>query len=354
MTVAHPHQYLVRNTRQIVTERLAGDRALRWLYAAPWEEHAWLLRAVTSSRTSHILGLLTFDLPFRRADRFAHRLGIDLRESVAPPETLDTPRKIFTRQIRYWDLRPMEPQVDTIVSPADSRLLLGSFAHHSGLFLKGKFFEYDELLGEDRRVWLQSFHRGDYVICRLTPEHYHYNHLPVSGIVRDVYQLSGRYHSCNPAAVIAMATPYSKNMRVVTIIDTDVPNGSGVGLVAMIEIVALMIGQIDQCYSRVAYDTPTPLRVGQFARKGQPKSLFRPGSSTTVLIFQPGRVRFCDDLLENHRRPDVDSRFSRAFGHPLVETNVQVRSTIGYRVAHETQPPPPQLPLWEEEPSPCR
>lgn len=352
MIVAHPHQYLVRDTRRIVTERLAGDRTLRWLYAAPWEDHAWLLRAVTSSRTSQILGLLTFDLPFRRADRFAHRLGIDLGECVAEPQTLDTPRKIFTRQIRYWDRRPMEPAPHTVVSPADSRLLLGSFAHHSWLFLKGKFFNYDELLGHDQRRWLQAFHQGDYAICRLTPEHYHYNHLPVSGIVRAMYPLSGRYHSCNPAAVIAMATPYSKNMRVVTIIDTDVPNGTGVGLVAMIEIVALMIGRIDQCYSQVGYDAPAPLQPGDFAQKGQPKSLFRPGSSTTVLIFQAGRVRFCDDLLENHRRLDVDSRFSRAFGQPLVETNVQVRSTIGYRIARDSEPRPPQLPLWQEDKTP--
>jgi phosphatidylserine decarboxylase len=71
------------------------------------------------------------------------------------------------------------------------------------------------------------------------PEKYHYTHCPASGVVRDIYDLPGAYHSCHPAATVALAAPFSKNRRVVTIIDTDVANGSGVGLVAMIEVVAL-------------------------------------------------------------------------------------------------------------------
>jgi phosphatidylserine decarboxylase len=123
-------------------------------------------------------------------------------------------------------------------------------------------------------------------------------------------------------------TPYSKNRRVVTVIDTDVPKGTGVGLVAMIEIVALMIGEIVQCYSEHRYDDPVPIEPGGFLRAGCPKSLYRPGSSTDVLIFQPDSVRFAEDLLRNQVRSDVTSRFSSGFGRPLVETDVQVRSLI--------------------------
>ena len=143
--------------------------------------------------------------------------------------------------------------------------------------------------------------------------------------------LSGRYHSCNPGPVVVAATPYSKNKRVVTIIDTEVPGGSRVGYVAMIEVVALMIGQIDQCYSPVAYDNPTLMQIGMMMEKGCPKSLYRPGSSTDVLLFEPGRVCFSEDLVRNRFRSGVQSRFSQGFGRPLVETDVKVRSTIGRR-----------------------
>src|SRR5262249_9165214 len=149
-----------------------------------------------------------------------------------------------------------------------------------------------------------------------------------AGRVRDFYEVRGRCHACNPTAIVAEVTPYSKNTRTVTVIDTDVPGGTGVGLVAMIEVTALMIGEVAQCYSREHYDAPQPVTPGMFLERGCPKSLYRPGSSTDVLLFQRGRVRFDADLIENQRRSDAQSRFSQGFGHPLVETEVAVRSRI--------------------------
>src|SRR5262249_42600932 len=155
-----------------------------------------------------------------------------------------------------------------VVSPCDARCLMGSFENASQLFIKEKFFLVEELLGQ-RSEWVAALGHGDFAVLRLTPEKYHYNHAPVSGVVRAFYEVGGSYHSCNPAAVVELVTPYSKNKRVVTIIDTDVPGGTGVGLVAMIEVVALMIGQIKQCYSEAGYDDPRELWPGMFLRRGQ-------------------------------------------------------------------------------------
>ena len=184
-------------------------------------------------------------------------------------------------------------------------------------------------MGPDKPQWFEAFDLGDYAISRLTPEKYHYNHTPVAGKVLDIYEIDGCFHSCNPGAVVQAVTPYSKNRRVVTVIDTDVPGGTGAGLVAMVEVVAMMIGRIVQCYSSHQYDTPQDVAQGMFMEKGCPKSLFRPGSSTTILMFQKNRVRFCEDLQENQKRTDAVSRFSQGFGRPLVETEVAVRSMIG-------------------------
>jgi len=130
---------------------------------------------------------------------------------------------------------------------------------------------------------------------------------------------------------VSLATPYSKNKRVVTVIDTDVGGGTGVGWVAMIEVVALMVGDVVQCYSRSEYKNPRPVETGMFLQRGYPKSLFRPGSSTTVLLFQSDRVEFSQDLIRNSYRTDVESRYSEGLGRPLVETDIKVRSTIGRR-----------------------
>jgi phosphatidylserine decarboxylase len=122
----------------------------------------------------------------------------------------------------------------------------------------------------------------------------------------------------------------------VTVLDTDCEGGDQVGYVAMIEVVALMVGQIVQRYSEGRYGDPQPLEKGMFLRRGAPKALFRPGSSTVVLMFQPGRVRFAQDLLRNQRKSGVRSRYSLGFGQPVVETDVKVRSLLARAV--EVQP----------------
>jgi phosphatidylserine decarboxylase len=328
------HQYIDRETGHIRTERLYGDQLLNILYQAAWEKAPSLYHLLTSARFSHLLGMFCYDsaLGARLSgnQRFLRACRVNLDECLDPPQQLDTARKVFERKIRYWDCRPL-PTETPVVSPADARVIVGSFKDISSLFLKEKFFHYEELLDPNKTAWVAAFADGEFALFRLTPDKYHYNHTPVAGMVRDFYEIPGAYQSCNPSFLVASAFPYAKNKRVVTIIDTDVPNGSQVGLVAMIEIVALMIGDIVQCYSQTRYDEPCPVSPNMFLHRGQPKSLYRPGSSTTVLLFQPHRLQFAEDLIRNRCRPDVKSRFSQGLGRSLVETDVEVRSPLALR-----------------------
>jgi phosphatidylserine decarboxylase len=333
------HQYIERNSRQIYDEQLYGNHAIQFLYSNIREQSSWLFRRLTSARTSRFLAYQNYDgfLASKMKDHLNLQtvMNLSTEECVDPPEKMDSLKKIFERKIRYWQCRPMPNDPLAIVSPADSRMLLGSFSETSSIFIKGKFFDYKEMLGRNKETWLNAFHNGDFAIFRLTPEKYHYNHTPVAGKVIDFYPITGSYHACNPNAVISLVTPYSKNKRIVTILDTDVEGGSQVGIVAMIEVVALMIGDIAQCYSEKGYENPAPVGTGMFLKKGMPKSLFRPGSSTVVLIFQKNRVRFADDITANMSSPDAQSIFSLGFGKSLVETDVRVRSYIGSAYAHK-------------------
>ncbi len=330
-----PHQYIERETLDIRTEQLYWDRVIGFCYSRLRERSPALFRLLTGRRFSGLLGFLNYDLfmggRLLGLDRLARRSGIDLSECCDDPRNLTTPKGIFERKIRYWQCRPMSEDLAEIVSPADARVVTGSFCDTGVLFLKDKFFEFDKLFC--RHEWTDAFRDGDFAIFRLTPEKYHYNHVPVSGTVRDIYEVDGAYHSCNPAAVVSIMTPYSMNRRVVTVIDTDAPGGTKVGLVAMIEVVALMIGDIIQCYSEERYDDPRDIRPGMFLRKGAPKSLYRPGSSTDVLVFQKGKVEFAGDIVANLCDPRASNRFSSWFGDPLVETEVKVRSSIAVRKA---------------------
>lgn len=327
------HQYVDRQHGAVVTEQLFGDRFVQFLYGRAREQAPALFRALSGRRCSRLLALLNFDLPLaprlvgNRA--WLARQGVDLAECLDPPERLNTPRRLFERRLRYWECRPLPPQADAVVAPADARLLVGTLHPGEGVFIKGRFFDLDELLGRRFRTLWSRFSTADVALFRLTPDKYHYNHLPVSGIVQAVAECPGAYHSCNPHAVIELATPYSRNRRLVTVIQTDVPGGTGVGLVVMVEVVALMIGDLVQCYSSEGYAAPVPLQPGMFVQRGCPKSLFRPGSSTDVLLFERGRVAFAADLIRNQHRRDAASRFATGFGAPLVETEVRVRSLIG-------------------------
>ena len=117
-----------------------------------------MFRALTSARMSRLLGHLNYDLsgtPLGK--RFLHKCGVDFSECVEPLERLDTPRKIFERQIRYWEHRPMPDNPGAVVSPADSRVILGSLSETSLFFVKDKFFDLDELLGMDKPHFISAF-----------------------------------------------------------------------------------------------------------------------------------------------------------------------------------------------------
>jgi len=330
------HQYVERGTSRVVREKFQGDPLVSFMYSRLRERPAWLFNALTSSRLTNVVAALEYDKkpsdPARMRRKLARDLGIDYSECADDPATIDTPRKSFERKIKFWERRPMDPDPGVIVSPSDSRIVTGSLESDSALYVKDKFFDLDELLGTGNKEWMDAFRAADFAVFRLTPDKYHFNHAPVSGEVRDCYDMEGRYQSCHPGVVVSLGKPFSKNRRTVTIFDTDHAGGTGIGLVAMIEVAALMIGDIAQCYSAERYENPVPVEPGLFVERGCVKSLFRPGSSTVILLFQPGRMMFSDDLVSIRHRADVISRYSSGWGQTLTEADVAVRESIGYRV----------------------
>lgn len=325
------HQYIERHSGFVKDELLYHDKIINNIYSSAREERSVIYRMVTSKYFTDMLAYINYDMPMGKrisgGSMFLKKMGIDESEFLDPPEFLNTSRKFFERKIKYEECRPMPGGTGVVVSPADSRMLIGSFNETSFLFLKEKFFSFAELLGHRRR-WLEKFDKGKYAVFRLTPEKYHYSHVPVSGVVEDFYEVEGCFNSCNPGAVAAVDSAYSKNRRTITIINTDVPGGTGVGHVAMVEVAALMVGDIIQCYSEKGYDNPATVASGMFVKAGAVKSLFRPGSSVDILLFEKSRIVFSDDIVENSQRMDVESRFTLHFKRALIETDVKVRSEI--------------------------
>ena len=51
----------------------------------------------------------------------------------------------------------MPPEPEVVVAPADAKVLIGSLADRSMLFLKEKFFPLPELFGSRGRLWVRRF-----------------------------------------------------------------------------------------------------------------------------------------------------------------------------------------------------
>lgn len=325
------HQYIDRESNSIITETFLADDFINFLYSTIREKSDYLFKLLTDSKATKLIAYMNFDRPITksRLKYYLKAMNINTEEILDDISKITSLRGIFERKIRYWERREMVDDDNIVVSPCDARCYVGSLNTSSLFFIKEKFFDTYELIG--RLKWFDVFEKGDYAVFRLTPDKYHYNHCPVTGLVEDFYEIDGYYHSCNPSALVSIDNPLSKNKRFVTVINTDIPNGTNIGYVLMIEVVAMMIGQIVQCYSDRYYDNPQSLSKGLLIKKGQPKSLFKPGSSTTILFFQKDKISFCDDLINNLRRRDVKSRFSFNFIDRIVETDLKLRSPIGYK-----------------------
>lgn len=325
------HCYLDRRERVVKEENLIGDKFINFLYSKVRENSTKMFNAATSKTTTKLLKFFNYTRRINHGEilNYLRKMNINMDEIYDDITQYKTVGDVFQRKIKYWEYRPMDDNPDIIVSPADSKMIPGSFSETSSIFIKDKFFSLDDLILKEK--WVNRFEGGDFAVFRLTPDEYHYNHLPVSGEIVDIYEIDGAYHSCNPTSTVSIVTPLSMNKRIVTIIDTDVRDGSNVGIVAFVEVVAMMIGEISQEYSSEKYNDPTPLQEGDFAMKGQPKSLYKPGSSTDIVIFEKNKITFDSDILEFSRKNDITSRYTSGFNIPLVEIKVRVRERIGKR-----------------------
>jgi len=87
----------------------------------------------------------------------------------------------------------------------------------------------------------------------------------------------------NPIALRQNINILATNKRALTILETE-----SLGRVLLLEIGATCVGSICQSYAE-----------NSVVAKGDEKGYFRFGGSSTITIFEPGRVTFDDDLLEN-------------------------------------------------------
>jgi phosphatidylserine decarboxylase len=214
----------------------------------------------------------------------------------------------FTRELREG-ARQIEGDPRTIVSPADGRLDAPGRIDAGGTYLvKGRPYSVEELVGDAEEA--RRMLGGAGFVVYLSPRDYHRVHAPVSGTIRRIRSMPGDYYPVNDVGVRHVPNLFCRNRRVSIEIDAD----GGLGRVAVIMVVAMIVGRITTIGSD-ARDVPLgdltfdpPLRV----ERGDELGIFHLGSTVVVLTEAPaagewlaeqGPVRYGQALLRAAGEP---------------------------------------------------
>ena len=272
-----PIKYVERSSGEMKTEKVAGEKWLVWLYNNPVGElslYAMVKRKFVSSIYG---GMMDSEKSADKIPAFVEEYNIDL--SVAKKKEFSSFNDFFVRKLKPG-ARSVDSDSNVLVSPGDGKILAYADVSKSDFIVKGSRFNVLEFLGDS--ILAQNYMNGGVVILRLCPTDYHRYHFPMNGRISFPTIIDGDYYSVNPIALRKRLDVFCENKREYVLISTD-----GFGDVIMAEVGATMVGSIIQTYD------------GNRSIKGEEKGYFKFGGSSVVLLFENGKVRIDEDLLEN-------------------------------------------------------
>ena len=290
-----PIRYFNRHSDCLETEAIYGEKWLRRAYeTAPGRAVLHLL--VKRALFSRFYGSRMSTAASRaRIAPFIAKYGLDPQEFEVAVDSFASFNDFFSRTLKP-EARPFDPA--PVVFPADGRHL--GFAKASAIgsvFVKGQSFDLPALLGSDKLA--ERYADGPLVLSRLCPVDYHRFHFPASGIPGAPLLLNGPLFSVSPIALRRNLSYLWQNKRVLTKLVTE-----KLGTILLLEIGATNVGSIQQTY--------TP---GTAIEKGDEKGYFEFGGSSTMTIFEPGKVSLSDDLLEHSaKQTELYARMGSVLG----------------------------------------
>lgn len=275
-------KYIDRKTGNVLTEDVPGGGMLKWLYNKPVGKltlHALFKRKCISS-----IGGWYMDRSFSksRVDKFIDQYKIDMSEYIiSDSKKFKNFNTFFTRKINP----KVRPIGDKIVSPADGRLLAFETMNDvRSFFIKGSEFKLLSFLADEDLT--KKYKDGSMLIIRLAPVDYHRFHFPAEGMASETKNIKGHYYSVSPLALKKSLEIFCQNKRTICNLATK-ENGD----ILISDIGATMVGSIVQTYVK-----------NNFVDKGQEKGYFKFGGSTLVLLFEKGKVKIDQDLIENTKK----------------------------------------------------
>ncbi len=272
-----PVTFYNRLTSQLEQEAIYGEGPLRFVYENPLGRGLLELLVKRGWFSRWYGWRMSRPASRARIAPFIANYGLDVAEFADPVESFRSFNEFFFRKLKP-EARPIA--AEGVVFPADGRHLgFQNVAEVPGVFVKGQHFDIPALLGDDALA--ARYREGTLVLSRLCPVDYHRFHFPCSGTPGAPRLINGPLYSVNPVALRRRLAYLWENKRVITELVTP-----DLGTVLLIEIGATNVGSIVQTF--------TP---GQPVSKGAEKGYFKFGGSSTITLFEPGKVKLAEDLV---------------------------------------------------------
>ena len=273
--------YFNRYTNAVEEEPVIKKSFLKFLYTNPIGQLSlWMV--IKRKWFSKWIGMFAQKpISVRKIKPFVWRYGIKSASFEKKISEFVSFNDFFTRKLKP-SARPITPKPDAVASPVDGRHLAYQRLNDLGpVFIKGEKFDIKGLILNNKIA--QKFLNGSVLISRLSPLDYHRFHFPLDGIPEKTFRINGYLESVSPLALRGRLRIFLENFRMSTILHTE-----KAGDVLIIEIGATNVGSISQTFS-----------PGKAVLKGQEKGYFNIGGSTVLTFFEPGRIRFSQDILDH-------------------------------------------------------
>lgn len=275
----NPIKFFNRHTQETETEQVYGESFLRWVYGNPLGKlslHALVKRKAFSQWYGYRMSKPD---SASRVSPFIDQYGLDPSDFTEAPSSFKSFNEFFYRKLKP-SARPLADS--PVVFPADGRHLgFPDISKIDSFFVKGQSFDLPALLGD--KALAEKYASGSLVLSRLCPVDYHRFHFPAAGIPSATKTIEGPLFSVSPIALREKLAYLWTNKRTLCELQTE-----EFGTILIMEIGATCVGSIHQTY--------TP---GKPVEKAAEKGYFAFGGSSTITIFEPGKVRLADDLLEH-------------------------------------------------------
>lgn len=277
-------EYIERKTGEIKVEKVPGEKYLKFLYYNPLGELPLNLVVKKKFLTEYYGKKMDKPESVKKIPSFIEQADINIAEAKKRVEEFKSFNDFFYRELKEGT-RTVDYRENVLASPADGKILaFENLDREKEFYIKGDKFTLEEFFADKELA--NKYKNGVFMIIRLAPIDYHRFHFPADGEISESKLIDGVYYSVSTYAIKKNFRILCENKREYSILKTE-----KFGDIAMFEVGATMVGGIKQSYKSNSY-----------VKKGEEKGYFYFGGSTCVLVFERGKVKIDEDLLENTKK----------------------------------------------------